>query len=504
MADVQTELENVPSETGKFLDFYLNVSPTFQDAMSCSSSAKESAFNCRVSNCLSPLDSFEVLLAAHNNLLSTLRVRRNHTIPSEYGLQNNPKLGGPRRALTITPPLAVYSAVSSRSTERELPLIAICEVNNRSPLLPEGTKTSSARAVAASLDDLFSNAGHADPPLTHLHGVHAVTREVATAVSYALLSNSGISAVTNGIHTLLFRVDHSSHSRSRPVSVRVSCAYRSDSCGRGSPARALIAAVRAAGMVVEGKMDRVAEVRKCAITVGNANAESFVDDRVHGNYSSLISSLGVGAEEEARVVNDAIETLLQRNEGVLEVGCNGVVLKSVFNGMSVMVKYWNERDLDGLDVILHEIRMYEFLRRTFPHVLGKAVPRLILSRDAPQTEATLVTELIGQSLKRSEDGLLRIGDESTGWELVGYGEERKIIEAVRQSLDVLHRCRVSHGYINLCNVRVQRQRTALGWSWRALWVDLGHAEEEMDSVCSQDFDVFRFEMEMVEKLLFQD
>lgn len=541
--DVQSDLQALLPETREFLDFYLRSASTPDDAPLSPLSPPSSTSSPSPSPSPSPplpptqptpptppLDSLEILLAALH-VHPRHHVRRALPVPSEAGRVHRAKRGAPRRVCTVVPDLAVYapdhSAAASSSSSSPLPLplpLPMVSVNAQradAPLLPEGTKTSSACAVAASLADLFADERLADPARADVPLARFVMRAVARAVTQALLSTTGYAALTNGVQSVLFRVERREDDDGggsgvvagggthvlggRNVVVRVSRAFDADWRGRAGPAHALVALVRLALRHAARDTERAGCVRDCALRVGdagNAATECIFDDRIRGDYPRLLAQLGqdrVDARASAKVAR-----LLRWHRGVLAVGAACVVLHAETGGRAVVLKYWNEVDLDGLSDLHSEMRIYRFLRDRHAHLLGVAVPDLVVCRDEPHTDAVLVLTHVGHAVFRNAAGALCVGD-ARDFEEVAVVDERKIVDAARQSLRQLHACGVAHGNVSIRNLRVQRRADGRSRSWwGAWWIDLALAEEELDSSNSCEFDMFRFERERVGKILLQD
>lgn len=396
-----------------------------------------------------------------------------------------------------------------------LPIVTVNEVSPTTPLFPESTKTSSPRAVAAALADLFADERHADPSRNALLAERSVMRVVTQTVSQALLSQSGYAAVTNGSQSVLFHVIRSedflpaaSDDRlpARHVVVRVSRAFETGWRIQPGAAHALVALVRLGIRAVsESGGDSACRARDCALRVGNAGdaaTEFFYEDRVKGDYQRMLASLG--REKENRKTDVLIQKLLKKHQGVVTIGTTAIVLKSVLKGRKVVMKLWNEADVDTLSDLLSEIRIFKSLRERFGYLLGEAVPDLVVCREEPASEAVLVTAWVGRAVFWDEMGQLRVGD-NVDSQLVGVYDERQILEAALFSLQLLHDCGIAHGDIALKNLRVGRRADGNGkFVWHAWWVDLALAEIDLDSNQCYAFDMFRFERERVEKILVQD
>lgn len=632
----------------------------------------------------STLEAAEILLAAlTDSPLSQQQVVRSPIVPSELGLHCLPSFGAPQSVTAVVPSLAIYAAQESElqnsspvickdtferddistaperssltkstfssssslaspllpsstssslspqtppmllssSFSKVLPLVSVVSVQPTTPLLPESTKSSSPYAVAAALTDCFADARLANPALNDLVSLQAVMNAITQAITAALLSQSGVAAVTNGTHALALRVDRiedvpsrrsskfgdvtqrseipkdasyittdkrkqfQSNNRSknsnrgskrecnRPgIMVWVSRIFEMDwrNSDRAGPAHAIVAAIRAGLRCKLGNQSRPSLVRECVLRVGNAQPEVVFDDgppwtvfssvlagsilsnnfiptdfyftpsnrNLISNSSDYKSTKQHSSFEVVRndcdSANSLISEVIQGHEGVLARGASSIVLRSSVlmkrpagfescqdyrtnkleleeandfetytssgsDNVKVAVKVWNDVHIDGLCDLLHDISVFRSLYDRAPLLLGIAVPRVIAWRTSPTRNAALVTELVGKAVRLEKNSLL-VGDEDEGehrMERVVGADARALIDAARRSLRLLHEVGIAHGDVALHSLRVQRDSNRIG-RWRAWWVDLSHAFDDVDA---PDFDMCRFEIERVEKLL---
>lgn len=331
--------------------------------------------------------------------------------------------------------------------------------------------------------------------------MRVVLQVVAQALSQALLSQSGCVGLTNGMYAVLFMVQPDELDENGVI-VRVSRGFRAERRSPGGPTHALAALSRHAIDTVRKNEMLPGVVRECALRVGNARTECYFDDRLPGGCRRPVARLGVdgGVSDTDKWLRE----VMGKHYGVIGLGSSGVVLESSWNGKRVAAKLWNERDLDGLRDLLDEIRMYRILQEDDMGVLGVCVPRLVMSRDEPETEAVLVTELVGKSLRRGDEGILLMG-EGEEWEAVELWEEENIITAAKKSLRRLHESGILHGDVCMENVRVARRRRFGGWTWRVWWIDLGQAELAVEVGGSEwgddEIGLFQLEMKRVDEIL---
>lgn len=499
------DIESMLPDKRFFLDAYLSSSRPIVDHPLLEEDGTDSIET--VPDC-SIADSVEIVLAALESHPTYVSQRRT-IISSEYGHAYSPESGGVIRTNTIRPTLAIYrkqkapTACMPPSVRPDsLPIASVMQLQDDAILCTDHTRTSSARAMAASYNDIFSNDRHADSFRDEFHQIRRVMQVVATAVSHAMLSQSGCAAITNGRAAVLFKVEANVRDGVKTgIVVYVTRVFNTASQHvTGGPVPGIVSLLRHALEMVDKAPETAKEMRECVLCIANcATAKSFSFDTLR-TCKRPLKRLGLDAEDNE---NDGIiDHLLRNHEGVMGVGSSSVMLRAQWEGRCVLVKYWNEAEQDGLATLLDEIRIYQKLQREHGDVLGSVVPRLIAFRDDPMPEVTLVTEKVGKGLRRREDGCLLVG-EGAQWEEVEEGGKEGILSAATESLKRLHGCGIAHGDIALRNLRVERCKGGLlrKEGWRAWWVDLGHGEDGCDMNCTYEFDLFQCEMRMLATLL---
>lgn len=178
--------------------------------------------------------------------------------------------------------------------------------------------------------------------------------------------------------------------------------------------------------------------------------------------------------------DDVVDEIYNECDGLAGIGAAGIVRSAVFRGKRVAVKYWN-RDEEMMRVShRNEMLTYCWLATTYPGVMGKAVPALVVVGMQEWVGAVLVTELVGLSVQGDGKGGLKVEEQN-----VHATDVEGIQQAAINSIRTLHGCGVLHGDPELRNLRVQRVVESSGVeivrTWRAWWIDLGIAQIATDT-----------------------
>lgn len=177
----------------------------------------------------------------------------------------------------------------------------------------------------------------------------------------------------------------------------------------------------------------------------------------------------------------ALAKIIETNEGVIGLGSSAIVLGGNYKGHRVAVKSWNGLNRDGLRCILREIEIYRFLLRNGEGLLGAVIPCVRIARATPGEDAVLVTDRVGESVKRATDGKLLISSRK-GWMKLQQGDIEGLGKAAVHSLKLLHHSGILHGDVSLPNLRAQPSQPpypSVGnkYSWRVWWIDLGRSRQ---------------------------
>lgn len=178
---------------------------------------------------------------------------------------------------------------------------------------------------------------------------------------------------------------------------------------------------------------------------------------------------------------ELIAQLMEKSDDIIAHEGHSTVLRSRYGKRDVAVKYWNHETSTGLKMLSNELKVYEEVVSKYAHLLGTVLPQLIALWKEPKIDTVIVTEYVGETLARRDDGsadpVLLIG----GNEL-DSNDYRLLRQAAFDALEKMHSTGLRHRDLDERNIRARREKGRNGEvEWKVWFIDLGMASFSGDS-----------------------